>query len=737
MKVHRKHWLNIALVAVAVAMAAVTLWDRNTISTEEAEGRKLQLFDAWRPNDLAGVTIASSDLAIELGREKDESGELGWSMREKGETIPCDDQAVDDFLLSLEYAGFERRVEGQTAAALGLEPPKMTVTVAMGSLRYVLRVGGEVPAQAGARYAEVEGGARPTTRYVLKPELVKALEEEPRALRSKRIVPYLSGEVERYELAGEGGWVLARGSAGGRATADMVLEAKGLEKQRASWRVVDAWTTVLANLEARQFLAPESVASAPAGRLLRVTPRDPKKPAAELEIGGKCDGGTLIRRKKPDPVAACVSEKLAAEVPIEAARFVDRYALGLPESDVTEILLSDATTTVELARRGEGWHLRKPEEGQVDAAIGNALLERIAKAEGELVFGGDDKKLGLDAPRAHVRIIGAPDRAGGPAAKEHVEELDVGASDKEEVYLRRGDGAVLRMSAEVAAALLPAPSALRSTQVYEAALKDVRALELDCDGKKQKMTRDGKGGWTRIEPDTALAADLAACNQLAEAVRTLVAVRWAAEKPEPHHGLDNPWCAIAMTVADESDEHLLGSPEEKTHVLKLALGAETGGGYFARREGLGAVFVAPRVVGQMAKEWLLDRGALMIEPDEVDRVTIAAGERKLVIARRGDGWTLPGQTSPNDTRAESAGKALEGLLAEGVVALGPADKAHGLDEPRARIAIERRDGKPPIELAIGAGELWHDTKIAYVRKKGVDATFAVGQARLQPILDAP
>jgi hypothetical protein len=194
-----------------------------------------------------------------------------------------------------------------------------------------------------------------------------------------------------------------------------------------------------------------------------------------------------------------------------------------------------------------------------------------------------------------------------------------------------------------------------------------------------------------------------------------------------------------LTVA-ERDEHghtAPHSPDEKRKTLRLMLGAETSGGYFATRDGLAPVFVAPRALGQMAKEWLLDRGALMIDPIEVDRVTVTVANKKLVLARRGDGWMLADDANGNDTRAAVVGKALESLLAEGVVSLGPPHEEHGIDGSKIGIVIARREGKPKIELIVGAGAIWRDTRVFFVRKAGTDATFAVGQARLQPILDAP
>jgi hypothetical protein len=735
----KRHRVTVALVLVAAALAIVAFWDRGRVTTDEATGRKLQLFDAWRPEDVSRIVVEGAGGRVEVVSQLDADGDRTYRLREGDVERLADDQEVDDFLLTLEYAGFERRAEGLDRETLGLEPPHLVVTIAMGKLAYTLRVGGTAPSPEGARYAEVEGGARPKATYVLKPALVKALEEEPRTLRSKQLSPYLSSDVERYELDGPAGrYTLRRAGTGGRTTIDLVVETPGAPPSRASFRTVDAWATTLAKLEAARFVD-DPGRSADATKL-RVVPRDGKRPTALLELGGSCEGGRLVRRLEPDPAAACVEARLVEALSVPAARFADTYALGLPEADVTEIKLSEDSTTVELARRGEGWHLRKPDEAQLDASVGNALLSRLASAEGELVPGSDAKELGLEPPRARLRIVGLPDRAGGPNAPEHVEELDVGTERDGAVHLRRKtDGALLRLSTAAAAAFLPAPSALRPTQLLDVPMKHVRGLALNCGGKRQELTRDGKGTFTRIAPETALRADLTAASELAEALRSLTAVRWDAERHEPRHGLDAPACSLALTVAvpDAQGNTAPDDPKEPMRTHKLVLGAETEGGYFATLEGSSAVFVAPRPLFAMGREWLLDRGALLVDAAEVERVVVAVGERRLEVLRRGDAWALATQTSPNDTRATTVGKALEALLAEGVVTLGKAAKDEGFDAPKARVSIVRREGSPTLELVVGATADVRGARSAFVRRGDIEATFAVSLARLSPILDAP
>lgn len=737
----KRHRVSAGLVIVAALLAVVALWDRDRVSTGEASGRKFQVFDAWRSDDVTRVLLEGGPERIELTSHTAPEGERLWKLVQGDRELSADEQEVDGLLTTLEYASFERHAPSLDRATLGLDRPHLVVTVEMGKLRYVLRVGAEAPAPAGARYAEVEGGARPKTLYVLKPSLVRALDDEPRLLQSKQLSPYVSSEVERYELVGGAGdFSLVRAGRGGRATVDLDVDSKATGKRRASFRAVDAWTTALARLEADTFVAAPSDSERVA--TLTITPRDASKPKAVLALGGTCDGGTRVRRLEPEPVSACVEARLVDSLLVEPTRFADAFVLGMPETDVTEVKLWNDKSTVELARRGEGWHLRKPGDSQIDASVGNELLGRLARAEGVAVLLDDAaaSEAGLDKPRGHVRFVGLPDRALGPDAPDHVEELEVGVERDGFVHVRRkSDGTILRVPSASAAALVPAPSALRSTQLLDVPMKHVRALALDCGGKAQSHTRSTKGSWTRVEPETPLRSDMTAANELTEALRTLTAIRWDAESPEARHGLSRPSCTVKLTVAEpEADGHTSpDDPNEPRRTIVLELGAETEGGYFAKLGDSAAVFVAPRALAALSRAWLLDRGALLVEASEVDEVTIHVGTKSLSVVRRGDSWALAAGGASNDTRPTTVGKALESLLAEGVATLGEARPDEGFGEPRARIVISRRDGATPLELVVGAGVEWSAIQSAYVRRRDLPATFVVGLARLRPLLDAP
>ncbi|MCC6558950.1 MAG: hypothetical protein IT372_38980, partial [Polyangiaceae bacterium] len=78
----RRHATTLVLVALTAA-AGVTVFalDRGSISTDEAEHRKRNLFDAWRPDEITEVTVTTSGRTARLTRgEPYDEGQRRWSV---------------------------------------------------------------------------------------------------------------------------------------------------------------------------------------------------------------------------------------------------------------------------------------------------------------------------------------------------------------------------------------------------------------------------------------------------------------------------------------------------------------------------------------------------------------------------------------------------------------------------------------------------------------------------------
>jgi hypothetical protein len=741
----KRHGVTMLLVLSALVLGAAVLWDRGRVSTREADDRQYQLFDAWRGDDLSRIDITLGDRKLQLASKPDEDGGRNWTLREGERQVDVDEQAIGQYLLSLEYASFERKVDGIADGTMGLDTPRATFVLEMGRLHYTLRLGGPAPSPSGSVYADVEGGGRSKQHYVVNRELVEALEIGHGALQARNLVPYLSGELFSISLTGPTGggdaiaWKLSRGGWGGRTSAAFAIDAKSLEgvaasgKLRASRRALDGWLTQLASIDVDRFVElPKE--TAPGAHVLRLDPLAAGVPDAELELGGDCEGGQLVVRRKPRPAAGCAPAGAVSALLVNADRFVDRHVLGTAVNDVVELAMSSSEHELEVARKGQGWHMRKPQDATVAAGPLDQWLLSLIKAEGTIVGVGDDAAaladLGLDPPVVQLRIVGLPERGGTAGASERDERLAIGKTKDGWLHVMRNDDkALLRLPEDVGRAFYPRPSLLRSPTIYDVPLNNFRELTLDCGGKRQRLERALSGAWTMLEPTPdGLGADSGLANRLSEQLRKLTAVRWVSEKPEREHRLERPNCVVEARIVERADDDT-----KRERNLRVALGQGSQGGYYAQHDGSAAVFVAPRPFGLLARRWMLDRGGLQIRPDEVDKVSLSGAGGSLVVKRQGERWLVEGD--PSSRVGDDVKRALEGLIAEAVVRLGPVAPSDGVGEPLLRIEIARKSGEP-IVIRVGTGELFRDTSVFYVRRDGLEATFAVAQSRLRPLIDA-
>jgi hypothetical protein len=720
------------LLLVAVGLVVLVVVDRGRVSTGEAAARSGQLLDAWRPKDVDALIIESDGHRYELKRKRAADGSTEWSLLEDGKSARPDEQTVEQYLVALEFAAFERRASGDDSATMGLDAPTLRIGLSMGALHYDIAVGKTAPTPPESRYVSVSGGARGSLRYVIAGKLFDALRPEPGEFRVRRLIPYLSFELSRLELQrATDGWVMTRGGWGGRTEAAFALDSGG-RRVRVSHRRFAGWLAALAELDALRFV--DVPAKLEAEATLVMVPSDSKKPKAVLAIGGACpDGGRLVVRKQPDPTAACLPDKPLAAVLGPASGLIDEHVVGAPETDILELQLGTGPQRVELARKDKSWHMRAPDEGPADPDAVKRWLAALLQARGKQLQGeaaNDAAALGLDPPAAELRVVSLKGRGDDAADSDRVEVVEVGQPRDGRVHVRRReDGTVWVLSEAVAAPLRPHPALLKPLRVFEFKPRRVRHVAIDCDGKQQRLTRDLSGSWSLDQPASKLGADPAMATELSQALSQLTAVRWLVTLPEDD-GLQQPWCSIDLEVAAEEAP----SDASKNRMLQLRVGSQIQGGYVARQVGSHTAFVAPRRIAAVARHWLLDRSALMIDPKTVTRVTVEHDGGRVELKRVAGRW-LGADGGPAPGLAGKLDAVLSNLVAEGVVRRGAPAASDGLASPRLKISVER-EGAPLREMLVGAGDQWRDTRVFYLRASDYDVTFAVAQPRLRPLLDA-
>lgn len=773
----RRHGVTVGLCLLAlVGVVFLVIPDRGAVTTDEREARKKNLLEAFRVEEISEITLTRGQKTARLLRgAATPAGQRPWEVEQGDGRSPAEEQVVDQILSALDQAEALRRVPAGSVdrAAFGLEAPRLTLEIAMGKERYQVTLGGPAPAPEGAIYAEVSGRGV----AVIARELATTLDAPFDSLRLRALVPLGPEAIASLALDGEGGpRHLVRAAGGEGRGADVHrgggFRFDGTTKEgtvRASAEAMERLMEALGSLEADAFLDPAEARRATPPRVtVTVIPRvsGPGRIAVALYDGcpGHPDAALAIvsageragNARVAAPTAACVPASALSALTVSADALVDRRLFGAHTDEVTEVKLASREVTVELARKGPQWHLRAPEDRSLDAETGRVFVDGLLAVTGESIVEVPDRKaLGLDAPRVTLRLISvtpASEADGGD--EERVETLAVGSERGGMLAVeRQEDGAVLLVPRQRAGALFPSAVSLRTLVIFDEQATEIRALRVEGAGRSQRLTRQADGSFHLLAPRGAgLAADNGLAENLANALASLTAVMFLPPGADPPPegparaeakaalGLDPPRLVIEAELAKGDDA---GAPRR----LKVMLGARGSSGPFARAGDDPTVFIAPPALEEAADRFLLDRSAIAVDPATIRRVVLAGeGARKLVVDQVDGVFRLADapEGAASSAKASAIRAALADLEAEGAVSIGPAERAQGLEKPRLTVNLEPLNnaagegasaGKP-IRLHFGAGDAFRGTSVVYVRRDGIEATYAVAQSRVRPLFEA-
>jgi hypothetical protein len=229
------------------------------------------------------------------------------------------------------------------------------------------------------------------------------------------------------------------------------------------------------------------------------------------------------------------------------------------------------------------------------------------------------------------------------------------------------------------------------------------------------LRRSSVGVWTLEEPK-GFAPDPGIAGDVADALSQLRAERWVADRDDGSYGLASPRGRYQIDVEGGA--------------IRVETGRATSGGVFARRMDREGVFVLSTATERILETWAVDRSYFMVDPNDVRRIRIdRAGDHVTLEAAR------PGapDAGAEAERFENARRAVGDMRAEGLVHPGAARKEEGFDEPLATLTIQKKE--TTLKFTIGRGDAWRDTNVFYARRDGVDATFAIAQSKVRPLLD--
>ena len=735
----RKHATSLVLVAAALGLGVYVWVDQDRPTTAETEARKANLLPVVRRDDIREIVIEQGDEKATIQRrDTGDAGDFMYHLIEGGskpeEAAFADQIAVERLIQALEFAAPLRKLEDDfDVKSVGLAPPRVGLTVHMGSITYRIGVGDEAKTPAGSRYATLEGQGVFVIPGTSAADLMRPID----AYRTRRILPYLSSELAAIELeSGQGSLRIDRGPWGGFR----VDSAAG--KPRVSQPVFDRMLRAFADASAERFLE-ASVADRAvdqAKRKVRMVLIPKAGPRAELVLGGACpttgDAANaedapakmvVIVRKAPTPLHACVPSSVLEDLEVTPASLVDRRALRSSADEVEELQVVRGNATLELARRESGWHARKPEDRDIPSEDVAGYLAALLAVEGVVQAEVDEAKLGLSPPRATLTLR----QPSLDTIEVPPQVLEIGGEVPTDEGLalavrRKEDGVVLLVPASTAPLFEPSTTRIRSTELLKVNAQRMQRVEVErADGPRQILQRKGPG-FSMEEPkghlvDASLAADLF------DAVSRLRTERWVADRDDGSFGLATPAVSVRLAFEGEKGE------EKRT----LILGGETPEGRYARWEPDTGVFVLSRALETTLRTYAIDRLVFMVDPSEVRSLTARAGDRDVRVGVTGDSWRSQGGSLHPMPEAQIARlrQALSELRAEGVVHLGAARPEEGFSKPLLRVEVESSLRKGKTVFVIGHGDVWRTMSVYYARREGIDATFAIAQSKVKPLIE--
>jgi len=696
----REHATSIALVIAAAGAVLYAYVDRGSVTESEKTQRAANVFPAWRREELARITLDHEGEHLVLERTKDDAGDAEWRMRaplnEK-----ANQEAADKLASVLELASVVRKVDASAEGATKLDSPRLRGEVVMGAVTYRFALGGEAPTPEGAGYLRVDGLAS----AVVSRDVVTALLQKSDTYRSRAIVPYLSVELARLDLQTDAGIVALT-----RADDVSFKLASGL---RASRSKLDTVWSALADMRAEAFVSDaEAEALVASPRVtITMTPKDGARVAGVLRVGGACPGNAtdvVVVRDAPSKLAACAPKEIVEGLSTGDAALVDTHLFAAHDDEIAELGIESVPSrpgaAIELARKESAWREKAPVERDLsgeDAEAASALVAAIARAEG-----ADPQK--SDAPfdaRGRVTVhradsdvpevieLGEPDPSGGMIVR------------------RVFDGARLHVVAAVARKLTPRATALRGKELWSPRIEGapVVSIESHCAGIDQRATHDGDA-WTMRAP-AGYGVDNAAAIETIDAVTRARVESWVADADDGHFGLTGPGaCSIALEVAADGG----------TRKVQIELGREGEGGVYARTNDAPAVFVAPKVLRDRARAWLLDLHAFA--PPDVSSVTLERNGKRLTFSN-----------DAGDDATEAVLHAATVLRGDSVLHLGPALADEGFGHPSLVATFAGKTGTKRITF--GREGVTEDAKTVTARIAGIEATFAVDRDRVKALFD--
>ncbi len=403
--------LALSLVTLVLGVV-IFFYEKDLPSTDERTElakKVLRLED----DEIDALLIEWGDRSVRLERQRPAGGDGedddlaasvdGWRIVQPMDAR-ADSGAVDGLIGSLTGLESSRSFEDFDRGELGLDDPRVRVTLITAGDQSVLEVGAELPASSDMVVA-VAGG---TKAYQVATPLYDELIKEPGDWRDKKLFNGLRGDVDRLTLTpvqGEDNIVLAkRGD-------DFWIESPLVD--RADEERVSSLLSELTGLRAERFLdepllTPESLGLEPPQGVLEVVLAGEEQPfrlelgTAEAAGGGSPSGEDATVYGRVESQLVEIKTRLLESMAVTAGDWRSKAWTALQVFEIESAVFENTEGILEVRRDGADW---KRGDDRVGYTVVSDLLYPIADARGQQVLDRDAAvAAGHDLSQASLRI---------------------------------------------------------------------------------------------------------------------------------------------------------------------------------------------------------------------------------------------------------------------------------------------------------------------------------------------
>lgn len=722
MRTPRAVLVNSGILLLAVASMIAVVVTHGGVTTGEKEAQGQDLLPAFHADDVKALELEGA--GQKLGIERNETPDGGSASFALVSPVkePADDTAVNKFLSALSNAHALRPVaSGSPVSTFGLDQPRLRITAKTDKRTYHLLVGGNAPTPEGACYVQVANADEAPKTVVVDKSVAQDLAVDLDAFRQRGIVSLSQPDVTRITIASPKLNLVLKRSTGTSFLID------GEPKTLADRELVSSLFFQVSRLTANRFLsAGDAEAALGPDRAHFEFETKASKQRVRFEAGGTCPGDPaqlVVVRRSPGTQSACAARELEATLRHSADDFIDRHPFSLHADEVEELDISGKNKFI-LLRKGNAFVLHGSSETPVELEAGNQRIASLLDVTGESVLGQKPSDLGLDPAQNTVTL-----RSSAARDADVVQQVvRVGNTDSAgNLWLyREQDSAVLRVPREVARFFASDSTLLYAKKLTEFGLSSFVSAEILHAAHRQVLRRDAKQN-LQLEEPKGFDPDGVLSSDLIQALGSLAATRFVADRDDGSFGLDKPSTTVRFVSKSESNPKL-------EHVLRF--GRRTELGAFATMDENGPVFVLPRSVEETCDTLLLNRAVYPNASDALKSFSLEAPQKHtLQLDRRGERfWPVPAGSFPDDELGELL-EAISNLRPEAAVHVGPPLPDEGMSAPVLTLQLVPTAGAP-LTLTFGAGDSWRSTSVFYLRVSGVNATFVIAQAKVRALSDA-